>query len=106
MKPSNQPKEKDVSLFKKDSGDVAEQLKKIAEHLDFLEKKMIREVIVDPSKVFYDPNTCPHHHFYNTATGELTDIDVEEIGLTGLPPLPPGMMTEGVDIIVRVRPSA
>lgn len=72
----------------------------------FLEKKMIREVIVDPSKVFYDPNTHPHHHFYNTSTGELTDIDDEDIGLTGLPQLPPGLMTEGVDIIVRVRPSA
>lgn len=72
----------------------------------FQERKMIREVIVDPSKVFYDPNTHPHHHFYNISTGELTDIDVDDIGLTGLPPLPPGMVTEGVDIIVRVRPTA
>ncbi|MDD5404423.1 MAG: Fur family transcriptional regulator [Sulfuricella sp.] len=72
----------------------------------FQEKGMIREVIVDPSKVFYDPNTHPHHHFYNIATGELTDIDVDDIGLTGLPQLPPGMVTEGVDIIVRVRPTA
>lgn len=72
----------------------------------FLEKKMIREVIVDPSRVFYDPNTHPHHHFYNISTGKLTDIDVDGIGLTGLPQLPPGLVTEGVDIIVRVRPSA
>ncbi|MFN3398015.1 MAG: Fur family transcriptional regulator [Sulfurimicrobium sp.] len=72
----------------------------------FQEKRMIREVIVDPNKVFYDPNTHPHHHFYNIATGELTDIDVDDIGLTGLPQLPPGMVTEGVDIIVRVRPTA
>jgi len=34
----------------------------------FLEKKLIREVIVDPSKVFYDPNTDPHHHFYDVVT--------------------------------------
>lgn len=72
----------------------------------FLEKKMIREVIVDPSKVFYDPNTHPHHHFFNIATGELTDIDDEDIGLTALPKLPPGLISEGVDIIVRVRPAA
>lgn len=72
----------------------------------FQEKRMIREVIVDPSKVFYDPNTHLHHHFYNIATGELTDIDVDDIGLTGLPQLPPGLVTEGVDIIVRVRPTA
>lgn len=72
----------------------------------FLEKKMIREVIVDPSKVFYDPNTHPHHHFYNLASGELTDIDAEDIGLTGLPPLPAGLVAEGIDVIVRVRPTA
>ena len=69
----------------------------------FLEKKLIREVIVDPSKVFYDPNPDPHHHFYNVDTGELTDIDARDIWVSGLPPLPRGMATEGVDIIVRIR---
>ena len=72
----------------------------------FLEKKLIREVIVDPSKVFYDPNTDPHHHFYNVDTGELTDIDARDIRVTGLPPLPHGTATEGVDIIVRIRARA
>ena len=69
----------------------------------FLEKKLIREVIVDPSKVFYDPNTAPHHHFYNVNTGELADIDAAQIDVHGLPALPEGMVTEGVDIIVRIR---
>ena len=72
----------------------------------FFEKNLVREVIVDPSKVFYDPNTAPHHHFYNVDTGELTDIDARDIRVTGLPALPQGMATEGVDIIVRVRSSA
>src|ERR1700716_1330280 len=71
----------------------------------FLEKRLIREVIVDPSKVFYDPNTEPHHHFYNVDTGELTDIDARDIRVTGLPALPQGMAAEAVDIIVRVRSS-
>src|SRR5207344_2641065 len=64
----------------------------------FLEKKLVREVIVDPSKVFYDPNTDPHYHFYNVDTGELTDIDARDIKVTGLPSLPQGMSAEGVDI--------
>ena len=72
----------------------------------FLEKKLVREVIVDPSKVFYDPNTEPHYHFYNIDTGELTDIDARDIKVTGLPSLPEGMSAEGVDIIVSVRSSA
>ncbi len=72
----------------------------------FLEKKLVREVIVDPNKVFYDPNTTPHHHFYNVDTGELTDIDAGPITISGLPQLPEGMTTDGVDIIVRVRSAA
>jgi Fur family iron response transcriptional regulator len=72
----------------------------------FLAKKLVREVIVNPSKVFYDPNTDPHHHFYDVDTGELTDIDARDIRVTGLPALPEGMAAEGVDIIVRVRSRA
>ena len=72
----------------------------------FLEKKLIREVIVDPHKAFYDPNTEPHHHIYNVDSGELTDIDAGRIEVSGLPQLPDGMVTDGVDIIVRVRKPA
>jgi Fur family transcriptional regulator, iron response regulator len=69
----------------------------------FRQKRLIREVIVDPTRVFYDPKTTPHHHFYNTDTGELTDIDEGDIRVSVLPALPPGMVTEGIDIIVRIR---
>ena len=71
----------------------------------FLEKKLIREVIVDPSRVFYDPNTAPHHHFYNIDSGELTDIDEADVRISGLPQLPRGVSIEGVDVIVRIRSS-
>jgi Fur family transcriptional regulator, iron response regulator len=70
----------------------------------FVKKKLIREVIVDPSRVFYDPNTSHHHHVYDVVNGELTDIDASSITVSGLPELPEGMVTDGVDIIVRVRP--
>jgi Fur family iron response transcriptional regulator len=72
----------------------------------FLEKGLVREVIVDPSKVFYDPNTAPHHHFYNLASGELTDIPAAALHVTGLPTLPEGMLAESIDVIVRIRPRA
>lgn len=64
---------------------------------------LIREVIVDPKRVFYDPNTQPHHHLYNVDSGEITDIPADDLAVTGLPELPPGMVTEGVDIVVRIR---
>jgi len=71
----------------------------------FRDRGLIREVIVDPKRVFYDPNTQPHHHLYNIDTGEITDIASDALSVSGMPELPPGMVTEGVDIIVRVRAS-
>jgi len=72
----------------------------------FAEKGLIREVIADPSRVFYDSNTVPHHHYYNVGTGELSDIHSEELHVLGLPPLPDGMVLEGVDVIVRLKAAA
>lgn len=69
----------------------------------FRQKDLVREVIVDPSKVFYDPNTEPHYHIYNVETGELTDIDASAVNISGLPELPGGVVCEGMDVIVRVR---
>jgi len=69
----------------------------------FARKGLVREVIVDPSKVFYDSNTSVHHHFYNIDSGLLQDIESQDVSLQGLPTLPEGVELDGVDIIVRVR---
>ncbi|MCX7142951.1 MAG: Fur family transcriptional regulator [Proteobacteria bacterium] len=70
----------------------------------FLDKGLVRELIVDPSKVFYDSNTDEHHHFYDVESGGITDIDAAGIRIEGLPPLPAGMVAAGIEIIVRTRP--
>jgi Fur family iron response transcriptional regulator len=72
----------------------------------FTRKGLIREVIVDPSRVFYDPNTCDHHHFYNVDTGELRDIKASELAIETLPELPSGTVADGVDVIIRLRNAA
>ena len=72
----------------------------------FARKGLVREVIVDPSKVFYDSNTSAHHHFYNVDSGELTDIDAREVMIPNLPELPANTQPAGVDIIFRIRESS
>ena len=71
----------------------------------FLDKGLVRELIVDPNKVFYDSNISVHHHFYDVVSGQITDISAAGVHIDGLPPLPPGMVTAGIDIIVRTRPA-
>jgi len=71
----------------------------------FLEKKLVRELVVDPTRIYYDPNTEPHHHFYDVVTGQLTDIPADAVRIEGLPPLPPDTVADGVDVIIRTRPA-
>ena len=72
----------------------------------FARKGLVREVIVDPTRVFYDPNTSNHHHFYNVDTGELRDIEASELAIETLPELPAGTVADGVDVIIRLRNAA
>jgi Fur family iron response transcriptional regulator len=69
----------------------------------FARNGLVNEVIVDPNRVFYDPNTSHHHHFYNVDTGELTDIDHDRFTISEMPELPDGTTAAGVDVIIRVR---
>ena len=69
----------------------------------FVRMKLVREVLVDPDRVFYDPNTTPHHHFYNVDSGEISDIAADHIAFAQLPDVPQGMVNDGVDVVVRIR---
>ena len=69
----------------------------------FATKGLVNEVIVDPSKVFYDSNVAKHFHFYNTDTNELIDIPVEGIRIENLPALPEGTESSGLEVIVRIK---
>lgn len=69
----------------------------------FAERGLVRQVIVDPTKVFYDSNIDAHHHFYNVDDGTLTDVDTTELPIEQLPRAPAGTITEAVDIVIRIR---
>jgi len=64
---------------------------------------IIREVAVDPSRLVYDSTSHAHHHFYNTDTGELIDIDGADLDIRELPELPAGTEVESVELVVRIR---
>lgn len=69
----------------------------------FAEQGLINEVIVDPTRVLYDSNTAPHHHFYNLDTGSLMDVSVDQFAISAQPTLPEGTVAAGVEVIIRVR---
>jgi len=69
----------------------------------FAQKGLVKEVFVDPSKVFYDTNTSEHHHIYNIDGGELMDFDASYINVQQLPNLPADTVIDGFDVVIRVR---
>lgn len=69
----------------------------------FGEKGIVREVMVDPVRKFYDSTTHPHHHFYNVDTGELADIRPDQVNFQELPAIPEGTTQESVEVLIRVR---
>lgn len=69
----------------------------------FADKGILREVNVDPNRVFYDTNNTVHHHFYNIDSGELSDIDPGQIPVDQLPKAPEGSVVDGVEVIIRIR---
>ena len=69
----------------------------------FARKGLIREVIVDSTKVFYDSNIQPHHHFYNVDTGTLHDVAADQLQITGLPMPPDTAEIKDIDVIIRIQ---
>lgn len=69
----------------------------------FARKGLVKELIIDPNKVFYDSNVSDHHHFFNVETGELMDIETDCLSLSEIPCLPEGTEATGVDVVIRVK---
>ncbi len=68
----------------------------------FTEAKLLREVVVEPGRSYFDTNVDDHHHFYFEQSGRLQDIPSEELELKSMPEPPAGGRIRRVDVILRV----
>jgi len=68
----------------------------------FTEAGLLREIVVDSGRSYFDTNTADHHHFFHERTGDLTDIPGAEVVVSQLPPAPAGTKIHRVDVIVRI----
>jgi Fur family transcriptional regulator, iron response regulator len=70
----------------------------------FTEAGLLREVVVEPGRSYFDTNTTDHHHFFCEANGRLQDIPGQDVVVSGFPLPPLGTEICRVDVIIRVRP--
>ncbi|MDH3712348.1 MAG: transcriptional repressor [Gammaproteobacteria bacterium] len=69
----------------------------------FVSTGLLREVLIEPERVFYDSNMQPHHHIYNLDTGELSDVQAVNVQVQRLPALPEGTEVDSLEVVIRVR---
>lgn len=67
------------------------------------QRGLLRQIHLDPERSVYDSTITSHHHFHDLETGELCDIDPNEIEFSRFPTLPEGMEAEGVEVVIRLR---
>jgi Fur family iron response transcriptional regulator len=68
----------------------------------FIGAGLLREVVVNSGRSYFDTNVSDHHHFFFEDTGQLLDIPGEHVAVSGLPKLPAGAVIRRVDVIIRV----
>lgn len=64
---------------------------------------LLREVVAEPGRSYFDTNTTEHHHFYDEDSGRLQDIPGCDLAVEKLPAPPQGTTVSRVDVIIRVR---
>jgi Fur family iron response transcriptional regulator len=69
----------------------------------FTHAGLLRQVIVDAARGYFDTNTGDHQHFFLEEEGRLIDIPGEAILVSGVPTPPAGMAVDRVDVVVRVK---
>ena len=63
---------------------------------------LVRQVLIDRERVFYDTNRADHYHVYDVDSGELRDVMRSEIEIASIPELPEGARIVDTNVILRV----
>lgn len=72
----------------------------------FIAAGLLREVVINSGRSYFDTNVADHHHFFFEETGQLLDIPGDRIGVTDLPAPPDGTAIRRVDVVIRVERAA
>ncbi|MEM8800144.1 MAG: iron response transcriptional regulator IrrA [Pseudomonadota bacterium] len=68
----------------------------------FVDVGLLKQVVIDPGRTYFDTNTKDHHHFYDSETGELTDIHNDEVAISLMPKTPQGMHLRNTHVIFTI----
>jgi len=64
---------------------------------------LLREIVVDSQRSYFDTNTSDHHHFFFEGSNRLDDIPGDQVVVASMPPPPAGAKVKRVDIVIRLE---
>ena len=63
----------------------------------------LSEVEVRGNKSYFDTNVSNHHHFYDSETAELIDINANDIVIQKIPKAPNGKKIKNVEVFINLK---
>ncbi len=69
----------------------------------FKKKGYVKEISLGNDKSYFDTNVSAHHHFFDTKTNELIDIELDKIELKNIPTPPKGKSIKDIDVVINVE---
>ena len=72
----------------------------------FIDCGILRELVIEPGRSYFDTNLDDHHHFYCESTGLVQDIPGEMVMVGRLPQPPAGAEISRIDVVIRIRQEA
>ena len=69
----------------------------------FKDKGYLKEITISSDKSYFDTNISNHHHFYDSETSELIDINDNEIKFDKIPKAPSGKTIKNLEVIINLK---
>ena len=69
----------------------------------FEKKGYLKQININSNKTYFDTNVTEHHHFYDTDSEELIDLDNKDIGPIDIQRSIPGKKIKSVEVLVKLE---
>ena len=69
----------------------------------FTEAGLLKEVVVNPGKTYFDTNVSDHHHLYFKEEDKLIDLKSDELVISTFPNVPEGKKISGISVVVHME---
>ena len=69
----------------------------------FEKKGYLKQIPLNSTQTYFDTNITDHHHFYDTETEKLIDLNNEDIGPINIQKSIPGKKIKSVEVLVKLE---